>query len=191
MLPKWFGIEILQQAKADLLVLEAQAGDRAAFEILYRHYNKQLLRFAYRFCSDEQLASDAVQEAWVTLSKTLKSLKDPRGFRMWAYQTVRWRVVDQLRHGVMPGGVQTEPLSEDTATCEVGGSAHLATSDQLKMHLAKLPTEERHTLALFYFEEMKLSEIAVILEVPIGTVKSRLNRARGKLREQMSGDENG
>ena len=191
MLPKWFGIKVLQQANADLLVLEAQAGDRTAFEKLYRHYNKPLLRFAYRFCSDEQLTSDAVQEAWITLSKTLNSLKDPRGFRVWAYKTVRWRVVDQLRRGVMPGGAQTEPLSEDTAMCEVGGCAHLATSDQLKTHLAKLPAEERHALALFYFEEMKLSEIAVILEVPIGTVKSRLNRARGKLREQMSGDENG
>ena len=181
----------MQQAKADLLVLEAQAGNRAAFEMLYRHYNKPLLRFAYRFCCDEQLAGDAVQEAWITLSKTLKSLKDPRGFRIWAYRTVRWRVVDQVRRRGTVDGVQTEPLSEDTAASEMGGSAHLATSDQLKTHLTKLPTEERHALALFYFEEMKLSEIAVILEVPIGTVKSRLNRARGKLREQMSGDENG
>ena len=181
-------MRILQQAKADLLVLEAQAGNRAAFEMLYRHYNKPLLRFAYRFCSDEQLTSDAVQEAWITLSKKLKSLKDPRGFRAWAYKTVRWRVVDQVRRRGMLYGVQTEPLSEDTAIGEVGGSAHLATSDQLKTHLQTLPAEERHALALFYFEEMKLSEIAVILEVPIGTVKSRLNRARGRLREQMTGD---
>lgn len=180
----------MQRAKEDLLVLEAQAGNRTAFENLYRHYNKSLLRFAYRFCADEQLALDAVQEAWITLSKTLKSLKDPRGFRVWAYKTVRWRVVDQLRRSGT-GDDQPEALNEDTAASEVGGSAHLATSGQLRAHLATLPTDERHALALFYFEEMKLSEIAVILEVPVGTVKSRLNRARSRLREQMSGDEDG
>jgi len=178
----------LQQAKADLLVIEAQAGNRTAFEALYRHYNKLLLRFAYRFCSDEQLAGDAVQEAWISLSKGLKSLKDPRGFRVWAYKTVRWRVVDQVRRRGVIGDALTETLSEDSHAGEVGGSAHLATSDQLKSHLERLPAEERYALALFYFEEMKLSEIAAILDVPIGTVKSRLNRARGRLREQMSGD---
>ncbi len=179
----------MQQAKADLLVIEAQAGNRAAFERLYQQYNQALLRFAYRFCSDEHLARDAVQEAWLSLSKSLKTLKDPRGFRVWAYKTVRWRVVDQVRRRGLVDGVQTEPLCEDTAAGEGDGSSHLATLGQLKAHLEALPRDERQALALFYLEEMKLSEIAAILGVPLGTVKSRLNRARGRLRAQMTGDD--
>lgn len=177
----------MQQARSDLLVIEAQSGNRAAFEQLYRQYNAALLRFAYRFCSDEQLAHDSVQEAWITLSKSISSLKDPRGFRLWAYKTVRWRVVDQVRKHRNLGSAPPEELSEDIHAAG-GEETPLATSDQLKAHMAKLPEEERQTLALFYLEEMKLSEIAAILEVPVGTVKSRLNRARGRLREQMSGD---
>jgi len=180
----WFETQLLPHAKTDLLVLEAQAGNRKAFEGLYRHYNHALLRFAFRFCADEQLANDAVQEAWISLSKSLISLKDPRGFRIWAYKTVRWRVVDQVRRR----GEPAEELSEETKVSEENGTAHLATSYQLKAHIARLPSEERHTLALFYLEEMKLNEIAAILEVPLGTVKSRLSRARGRLRDQMSGD---
>jgi RNA polymerase sigma-70 factor, ECF subfamily len=179
----------LQQAKADLLVIEAQAGNQSAFAHLYRHYNAALLRFAYRFCADEQLAGDAVQEAWITLSKSLKTLKDPRGFRIWAYKTVRWRVVDQVRKGGALAHGRTEPLDEDIETGEMSATVHLATSSQLSGHLAKLPSDERQALALFYLEEMKLSEIAAILDVPIGTVKSRLNRARGRLREQMTGED--
>jgi len=174
----------LQQAKADLLVLEAQAGNREAFDGLYRHYNQALLRFAYRFCSDEQVACDAVQEAWISLSKSLFTLKDPRGFRVWAYKTVRWRVVDQVRRR----GVPTEALCEEMTDGEVGGSTHLATAGQLHAHLARLPDDERSALALYYLEEMKLSEIAAVLDVPLGTIKSRLNRARGRLRKQMAGD---
>lgn len=174
----------MQQAKTDLWVLEAQAGNRKAFEQLYRTYHQPLLRFAYRLCSDEQLAHDAVQETWISLSKSLKSLKDPRGFRLWAYKTVRWRVVDQVRRR----GAVAEELNEQTAEGSNPVDEQVATSDQLRAHIDRLPAQERQALALFYLDEMKLTEIAAILDVPVGTVKSRLNRARGRLRQQMSGD---
>lgn len=176
----------MQQAQLDLLVLEAQGGDEQAFGALYRHYNPGLQRFAYRFAGDEQLAKDAVQETWITLSKSLHTLKDPRGFQVWAFKTVRWRVVDQVRRR----GAPTEELSEDMEGREVSAIVSLATSSQLRSHLDALPAEERSCLALFYLEELKLSEIAAVHGVPIGTVKSRLNRARKRLRSAMSGDDN-
>jgi RNA polymerase sigma-70 factor (ECF subfamily) len=180
----------LQQAQIDLLVLEAQQGCEKAFTAIYRHYNIQLQHFAFRFCGDEQLAKDAVQETWITLSKTLKSLEDPRGFRVWAFKTVRWRVVDQVRRQKSTGGKPTEHLSEDIDGGEVSATASLATSSQLKSHLDALPAEERTCVSLFYLQELKLSEIAAVMDVPIGTIKSRLNRARERLRSKMSGDDN-
>lgn len=172
------------RAHEDLLVMAAQDGDTRAFETLFRTYNPALKRFAYRLSNDEQLAIDAVQEAWITLSKTLRRLRDPRGFRIWAYKTVRWRVTDMARR--LPPKI--EPLDElpEGAAALVKEEPD-ATSDQLSALLRALPGGERQILALFYLEEMKMAEIAVVLGIPLGTVKSRLNTARNHLRATQPG----
>lgn len=172
----------MERAKEDLLVLAAQAGEAQAFDALYRAYNAPLRRFAYRLCGDEQAALDAVQEAWVTLSKSLRGLKDPRGFRLWAYKTARWRTMDQMRKKQL-----TEPLDDELVEADTGSP--IATSEQLARQLARLPRAEKAVLTLFYLDEMTIAEIAVVENVPVGTVKSRLNRARTRLRDQMTEDE--
>jgi len=173
----------LKKAKEDLLVIAAQSGDIRAFEGLFAAYNPALKRFAYRICNDEQLAVDAVQEAWITLSKTLRRLKDPRGFRIWAYKAVRWRVTDMARK-LPPASQSLDTLPEVAVAASTVEPD--ATSDQLSMLMKSLPGEERQLLALFYLEEMKMIEIASVLDIPLGTVKSRLNRARIHLREKAS-----
>lgn len=172
----------MDRAKEDLLVLAAQTGDARAFEALFRIHNDALRRFAYRLSGDETLATDAVQEAWITLSKSLKGLRDPRGFRVWAYKTVRWRTVDMARKRGQPAA-SIDDVSELLLTN--GETEPDATSGQLARHMAALKAGDRQLLALFYLEELKLTEIAGILEVPVGTVKSRLNRARAHLKDRM------
>lgn len=164
--------------------MAAQGGNMRAFELLYRVYNKPLLRFAYRLSGDEALAHDALQEAWITLSKTLGKLKDPRGFRVWAYKTVRWRITDQVRKR----GHVHEPLDEQLNSVAPEKHSEDVTSDQLRAHINRLPDDDRHTLTLFYLGELSLVEISAVLDIPVGTVKSRLNRARNSLREKMAGD---
>ena len=173
----------IKKAKEDLLVIAAQSGDIRAFESLFAAYNPALKRFAYRICSDEQLAIDAVQEAWITLSKTLRRLQDPRGFRIWAYKTVRWRITDMARK-LPPASQSLDTLPEDAAAASPVEPD--ATSDQLSALMKSLPGEERQLLALFYLDEMKMIEIASVLGIPVGTVKSRLNTARAHLREKVS-----
>lgn len=174
-----------ENSRDALLVLEAQAGNVRAFEVLYKTYNQQLLRFAYRFSGDENLARDSVQEAWLTLSKTLKKLKDPTGFRVWAYKTVRWRVTDQVRRR----GAVLEPLDDHSNVGQIDAvTEQHVTADQLETHLSRLSAEDRSTLSLFYLGDLSLIEIATVLEIPVGTVKSRLNRARNQLKQQMTGD---
>ena len=175
----------MNRAEEDLLVLSAQSGDQKAFERLYRCYSKSLVRFAYGLCGNETVSNDAVQEAWITLSKSLRTLKDPRGFRLWAYKTTRWRTMDLLRRA--PKGL--EPLEDEEIACDTARQSGLATSDQLARHLAALPVREKVALTLFYLEELTMVEIAAIEEVPVGTVKSRLNRARSRLKDRMAGDE--
>ncbi|WP_262690249.1 RNA polymerase sigma factor [Kordiimonas aestuarii] len=173
------------RAEEDLLVLEAKGGCRQAFAGLFKRYNLPLTRFAYRLSGDSGLAHDAVQEAWVSLARNLRTMEDPRAFRVWIYRAVRWRLVDLVRRR---GDI---PASLDDANLETGsGEPELATNDQLNYHMALLGAGDRVVLTLFYLEDMKLSEMAAVLEVPIGTVKSRLHRARAQLRQQMTGDNN-
>ncbi len=178
----------INKAKQDLLVMAAQNGDIRAFEGLFAAYNPALKRFAYRLCSDEQLAIEAVQEAWITLSKTLRRLKDPRGFRIWAFKTVRWRVTDMARK-LPPTSQSLDTVPESAAVATAVEPD--ATSDQLSALMKSLPIEDRQLLALFYLDEMKLIEIASVLDIPVGTVKSRLNRARTHLREKVSSGSTG
>ncbi|SDE20597.1 RNA polymerase sigma factor [Kordiimonas lacus] len=175
----------MDRAREDLLVLAAQGGDSQAFDQLFRANDAPLRRFAYRLCGDQHIAVDAVQESWVTLSRTLRKLQDPRGFRLWAYKTTRWRTMDLLRRRPM----KQETLDGEEATLAVETEEPLATSDQLSRHLAALPQKEKVALTLFYLEELSVMEIAAVEDVPVGTVKSRLSRARDRLRRRMTGDE--
>ena len=171
------------KAEVDLWVLEAQAGDRRAFEKLFGYFNPAFGRFAYRLCGDHQMARDSTQDAWIEISRGLKRVKDPKAFRSWAYRMVRWRTTDQMRK---------INRSETDLKTEIpdGREPSDATPDQMQRLIQSLPAEEASVLSLFYQDELGLAEIAVIMEVPVGTIKSRLFRARARLRQQIEGEIN-
>ncbi len=178
----------MQEAELDLLVLAAQDGERRAFELLFGHYQPLLLRHAFRLSADRELAQDAVQEAWIRISRNLRKLHDPRTFRSWIYRQVRWVLIDLQRASTRRRNVtlelqQTEALAQDAVTSNAG--------DELLAAIDHLPALERHTLHLFYLDDLKINEIAAVLDIPPGTVKSRLNRARNLLRQRFSHTSNG
>lgn len=178
------------RTQEEILVLKAQAGDARAFELLYKAYQPSLLKFAMRMLGREAAAKDAVQEAWITIARTLSALNTPSMFRARVFKAVRWRALDQLRQR------PAEPVSLDAhdgldVAAPSGAATGMATSDQLGALISALPEPERQAIYLFYLEEMKVTEIAAVLDVPAGTVKSRLNRARGRLKTHFEGDDNG
>lgn len=170
----------MNQAEEDLLVISARAGSEEAFGFLFRHYHKPLLRFACKLGCDEQVAADAAQDAWLRIARTIRRLEDPRAFRSWIYRAVRWRVLDLLRKS---GRVEVTRDGELPEPADDGRLADQMDAADLRGLMSRLPDVERQALHLFYLDEMKISEIAAVLEIPPGTVKSRLNRARGQLRE--------
>ncbi len=176
-----------ERSEEALLVLKAQAGSDKAFGMLYRSYHASLVRFSIRFCHNEQLALDAVQDAWITVARTLDKLYEPQMFRARVFQAVRWRTIDLMRKR------DANMLSLDDGGLDVadGAAPKWATNGQVLRLIEKLPAVEQQTIHLFYLEDMKLNEISAVLEVPVGTLKSRLNRARLRLREIMEGEENG
>ncbi|WP_286828851.1 MULTISPECIES: RNA polymerase sigma factor [Kordiimonas] len=176
------------RTQEEALVLKAQAGDERAFAVLYRAYQPSLVKFAFRMLRNEAAAFDAVQEAWLMVARTLGKLHHPGMFRARIFKAVRWRALDQLRKR------PNEPLSfEEDGVVEpaasVGAMDGRVTRHQLRTLITSLPDVEQQAIYLFYLEDMKLEEISAVLDVPVGTVKSRLNRARGRLQAQVRAEE--
>ncbi|MDP7576304.1 MAG: sigma-70 family RNA polymerase sigma factor, partial [Pseudomonadales bacterium] len=162
----------------EYLVLKAQAGSEKAFSILFRSYNPSLLRSAFRLCRNEQMALDAVQDAWLTISRTLGALTKPAMFRARVFKAVRWRTIDLMRKR----DNNLETLDEDVLD-ESAEDQSWATTNQIVSMVERLPEVERQAIYLFYLEEMSIKELAKVFDVPTGTVKSRLNRARTRLKK--------
>jgi len=167
------------------LVVSARLGDRTAFDRLARRWNARLLAHAWRLLGDADLAADAAQGAWVEIARGLDRLQDEAAFPAWAYRIVSRqcaRRIGQLRHG-------------RTLSRELANEAEIqpeqpqgpAQADQLRLRAAvrALPAAQRAAVALFYFEELSVAEVAVALDVPAGTVKTRLMHARQTLRSAL------
>ena len=169
------------------LVIGAQAGDRAAAEALARRYHGRLVAHAWRLTGDLELARDVVQSSWIDIARGLPGLKDETAFPAWAYQivtrrcarTIRGRQADRALEGAL------NQAGRDDATLP----SEIATP-RLKAAILALPSAQRAALALFYVEDLGVSEIAVALNVPAGTVKTRLMHARRALRAALEGEDN-
>ena len=173
------------RAKEEKLVLAALAGNERAFEALYRLYQPSLLRFSYRLCNDDTLARDAVQDAWMLTLRSMKQVFPPHTFRARVFKAVRWRTFDQIRRR---GKNAAEELFEEAVADD--NPEAWATGDQLRRLIKALPSGEGEALYLFYLEDLSVAEIAAVQDVPAGTVKSRLARARGRLKQQIEPPDN-
>ena len=161
-------------------MLAAQDGNERAFEALYRLYQPSLVRFSFRLCNDDAMALDAVQDAWMLTLRTLKQAFPPDTFRARVFKAVRWRTFDRLRRR---GRAAADELFEEQVAEERPEA--WATTDQLRRLIKALPEGEGEALYLFYLEDLSVAEIASIQDVPTGTVKSRLSRARDRLRKKI------
>lgn len=171
------------QAQIDLLVVEAQSGNTKAFECLVVYFHPQLLSFGLSLNSNRTVIDDALQETWISISRKLRTLKDPRAFKSWLFRVVRWRVIDltkskasqyeSLDEHLLQGGAEMS-MELDESTLELRA---------LKQAIDQLADSEKSVITLYYLAEFSVFEISQILEIPEGTVKSRLNRARNQLQQ--------
>ena len=171
----------MQQAEEDLLVIAAQGGNQKAFQLLFNRYQKALLRFAYKICGDTELANDATQDAWIKTAKEIRKIQDPRVFKSWIYRLVRWRCLDQMRQQ----GVRNKYFESIEDIDYVDKIENVVDqSEELSAAIERMPPMEKQMIHLFYLDELKVAEIASVLDIPTGTVKSRLNRARKLLKQK-------
>lgn len=178
-----------EQLLDEYLVASARLGDRKAFDLLARRWGRKLLAHAWRLTGDVDLAREAAQDGWIEIVRGLGRLRDERAFPAWAYQIVSRRCARQVgrlrRERALAAAVAVEPVAGDAVpeTPDPGASARLQAA------LAALPQAQRATVALFYLEDMGVAEVAMALNVPAGTVKTRLMHARRSLRAVLEGDE--
>jgi RNA polymerase sigma factor (sigma-70 family) len=170
----------------EYLVAAARTGDRQAFGMLAERWHGKLVGHAWRLTGDPEMARDAAQGAWVEIVRGLHRLADERAFPAWAYRIVSRRCAKQIGAAVRRREVAAMLMVEPEAHCSASDAS--IDSARLRSAIALLPPEQRSAIALFYLEEMSVAEVAVALDVPAGTVKTRLMHARHKLRGALEGE---
>ena len=174
----------------------AQEGDDDAFGLLHGVLAPPLNRFVRRLIGDETEADDVTQEALFTLYLHLKTLDPPEKMRPFLYRVARNRCYDILRRQGRYDHVSVDQDEDDLGSIRVGFELAEAHGDappedathwlllmvEVREAMDRLPELQRQTLILFSEEDMSYDEIAQIMDVNIGTVKSRLFHARRGLR---------
>lgn len=143
-----------------------------------------MYRIAYRMVGDRHEAEDVVQDTFRSAWKSRRNYQPNRGDRAWLASILRRRVIDRWRKRPPPSVV-----SSDTAfDVGVEGEDPLANefTDEMQHALGQLPGELRETLLLVVVGELTHQEVANMLDIPLGTVLSRVSRARNRLREYLS-----
>jgi RNA polymerase sigma-70 factor, ECF subfamily len=169
------------------LVVRAQDGDHAAFAALAAASIGRLTAVARLTLRDDPAAQDAVQEALVEAWRSIRGLRDPDRFDAWLYRLLLRACFDQARHE-RRRRVSEVPLPELGGPSVAGAERDLVVNDELERGLRGLPPEQRAVIVLAFYLDLPLAEIAAVLDCPIGTVKSRLNRALAALRARLEAD---
>ena len=171
------------------LVARCLEGDEAAWEDLVRVHTRRVYAICYRFTGTDQEAQDLTQEVFLRVFRSLKSFRSGEGsFTVWLARLSRNLLIDHYRRTKLDRATdsieeQLPMLEEKTAMIARadGMLAGREASDLLQGALQKLSPELRETVILRDLEELEYREIADVLNIPEGTVKSRLNRGRAEL----------
>ena len=156
-----------------------RTGDRSAFGELVRRHRDRLWATAVRTMSDPEDAADAVQEALVSAYRRVESFRGDSAVRTWLHRIVVNACIDRIRH---ERSRATVPWPErDLPARRPDPAVELATRMAVDEALAALPVQQRLAVVLVDVQGCPVAEVAEILQVPVGTVKSRCARGRARL----------
>ena len=165
----------------ELLVMRTQNGDMKAFSLLVKRWQPVLLRQAYRLTRDDDAALDAAQEAWKAIAKGIYRLKSPAAFKTWSYKIVSNKSANWIKEQQRQRSLKIEG---DEFVTQEGQSDETENIELIKRALNELPVKSKTILSMFYVDNHSVKEIAQILSLSTGTVKSRLFYARKMLKEE-------
>ncbi len=165
------------------LVIHARNGDQGAFAALADSSYARLHQVAFRILRDRPAAEDATQQAVLSMWQCLPQLRDPDRFEAWSYRLLVNACNSEFRRRkrILPcvgSASSREPIAPDAF-------GRLYDRDQLERGFAELSIEHRVVLVMRYYLDLPLETIAQTLDVPIGTVNSRLHRALQRMRDAL------
>ena len=169
---------------ADAPIPGSGLATEADFTALVVAHHAPLYRYAYRLCGCQAEAEDLTQQTFLVAQQKLHQLREADRAAAWLFAVLRSCFLKSLRKQRPSGGQAFDIEVEDLAVA--APDVDEIDREQLAAALAELPDEFRLVVLMFYFEELSYQEIAQQLNIPIGTVMSRLSRAKGHLRKRLS-----
>lgn len=184
----------------EVLISRAQQGDRSAFNTLIRKHEARAYQYAYRLTRNQEEAADIVAEAFVRVYNALHNFKGQSAFSTWLYRILTNCYLDTRKKGKnrtivsLDAVMQTsegemERQIEDPSLTPQQEAEREERETRVEDAVGLLPEYQRAMIVMYHAEMMSYEEIAASLDLPLGTVKSRLNRARLSLRELLVRDE--
>ena len=170
----------------EYLAASARAGSRISLGQLAARFQPRLLGHARRLTGDAEAARDVVQEAWIEIVRGIPRLDDATAFPAWAFRIVSRRCARWVRGKQRGRRLDAAYAAEPAEIAAPNGGERASDAARLARAMSSLPPDQRAAIALFYLEDLSVAEIAVALDVPSGTVKTRLMHAREKLRRTLN-----
>lgn len=158
-------------------------GDATAADLLVDRYQQMLFSFLCRLSTNQADAEDIFQEVWLRVIRYCRSFQKDKKFKSWLFQ-----IAVNCTRDYFSQRRTTMPMLEDIATEQPHDWKRLEDRELARTILGKVPLPQREVLLLRYFHDMKEKEIAVVLNIPIGTVKSRLHNILHYLKEFYGSD---
>ena len=169
----------LDRLEETVWVIQAQAGDFAAFARLIKRYERPLFYYLRRLAPKGDGALDVFQEVWIEAFRGLPSLHVPEAFRVWLYRIAHNKAARFVRDDIRRKEIDNLSQPEQTT----GPDETELNAEAIHHGLASLPASQREILTLHYLHELSIADLGRILNCPPGTVKSRLYHARLALRQ--------
>lgn len=195
--------ELARPTDEELMTRYRDKGRNADFNELIHRYEQELYRYLARYLGDANLAQDVFQNTFLQVHLKRGLYEDGRPVRPWLYAIATHQAVDTLRKAGRHPTFSLDQRGSSSSESDAGSLVDLLVGDDqgpladlvgeerrewVRQSVAKLPDTLRETLLLAYYQDLKYREIAEILKVPVGTVKSRLHAALAKLQQMARGD---
>lgn len=172
----------------ELLVLRCRLGQKDALEELVRSWEKRLFYYIRRLVDSEQDAWKVLQETWVKVLRGIKRMREPQSLPAWLYSIARRTAISHLR------AKYTKQALFESDDCTGKLEDHnrqlsFDNAEQVHYGLGQVSLPHREVLTLFFLQDLSTEEIAKVLKIPIGTVKSRLYYAKSALKAVLEKEE--
>jgi RNA polymerase sigma factor (sigma-70 family) len=175
----------------ELLAIRCQLGEPQAFEELVARWHVPMWQFVRRMADHDELADDLIQETWLRVLRGIAKLQQPEKLAAWMFGIARHVMMDRLRQKYRQEALLENALG--VLRGSVDESDEFERRDDISNVLDQLdclPLAQRELLTLYYLDELSIEDVAHVLGVPSGTVKSRLYHARSNLKEAIFDKEN-